>query len=118
MTKELEEQLLNSIAADETALGEDECLFPGRCCMPGDHYTSECHTAEDMMMQDIQNMQGELDEACARIATLEAENARLREALMNLCDAATLGECKKDSEGRECVALIEAREVLAGKEGA
>lgn len=22
------------------------CLFPSECCMPGEHITSECHTAE------------------------------------------------------------------------
>jgi hypothetical protein len=22
------------------------CVMPGRCCMPGMHYPSECHTAE------------------------------------------------------------------------
>lgn len=22
------------------------CLFPGKCCMPGEHMRSECHTAE------------------------------------------------------------------------
>jgi hypothetical protein len=29
---------------------EDEwgCLFPGECCMPGEHQKSECHTAEDL----------------------------------------------------------------------
>jgi hypothetical protein len=29
---------------------EDEigCLFPGECCMPGEHRKSECHTAEDL----------------------------------------------------------------------
>lgn len=29
-------------------LGEEGCLFPGECCMPGPHYESECHTP-DMM---------------------------------------------------------------------
>ena len=24
------------------------CLFPGKCCMPGEHFVSECHTAEMM----------------------------------------------------------------------
>jgi hypothetical protein len=29
---------------------EDEigCLFPGECCMPGEHHKSECHTAEHL----------------------------------------------------------------------
>lgn len=22
------------------------CLYPGRCCMPGEHFSDECHTAE------------------------------------------------------------------------
>jgi hypothetical protein len=28
---------------------EDEewgCIFPGKCCMPGEHRKGECHTAE------------------------------------------------------------------------
>ncbi len=28
------------------------CLFPSECCMPGPHYTDECHTPE---MLDIAN---------------------------------------------------------------
>lgn len=28
--------------------GEIRCLFPGECCMPGEHRKSECHTAEDL----------------------------------------------------------------------
>jgi hypothetical protein len=24
----------------------EECQFPGRCLMPGDHLSSECHTVE------------------------------------------------------------------------
>jgi hypothetical protein len=28
------------------------CCFPGDCCMPGRHFTDECHTAE--MMEDIE----------------------------------------------------------------
>jgi hypothetical protein len=30
------------------------CCFPGRCCMPGEHLRSECHTAE-MMAQMIED---------------------------------------------------------------
>jgi hypothetical protein len=26
--------------------GEVGCLFPGKCCMPGSHYVSECHTPD------------------------------------------------------------------------
>lgn len=29
---------------------EPGCCFPGRCLMPGEHLSSECHTAE--MMED------------------------------------------------------------------
>ncbi len=38
---------------DEDLLKRDEfgCCFPGRCCMPGYHYTSECHTPE--MMEEL-----------------------------------------------------------------
>lgn len=25
---------------------ESGCLFPSECCMPGQHYTCDCHTAE------------------------------------------------------------------------
>jgi hypothetical protein len=28
------------------------CLFPGQCCMPGEHMTDECHTAEMLMQQE------------------------------------------------------------------
>ena len=31
---------------DETGMGEDRCVFPGRCLMPGFHLSSECHTVE------------------------------------------------------------------------
>jgi len=33
---------------------EEGCCFPGRCCMPGYHMRSECHTAEmmDQMIED------------------------------------------------------------------
>lgn len=33
----------------EFPLGRIGCLFPRECCMPGEHYTSECHTPEDLM---------------------------------------------------------------------
>lgn len=29
------------------------CCFPGQCCMVGEHFTSECHTAE--MMRDYES---------------------------------------------------------------
>ncbi len=29
---------------------DDDCLFPGECCMPGFHQPSECHTP-DMLGQ-------------------------------------------------------------------
>lgn len=31
---------------EESAIGVMGCLFPGQCCMPGEHFTSECHTAQ------------------------------------------------------------------------
>jgi hypothetical protein len=33
-------------------LGEEGCLFPRNCCMPGIHYTSECYTPE--MAEDFE----------------------------------------------------------------
>lgn len=33
----------------ESPLGPMGCLFPGECCMPGEHYESECHTPEHLM---------------------------------------------------------------------
>lgn len=32
----------------EDLLGPEGCLYPDRCCMPGYHWESECHTAEDL----------------------------------------------------------------------
>lgn len=34
---------------DNDLLGPEGCLYPGECCMPGIHYTSECHTLEDLV---------------------------------------------------------------------
>lgn len=31
---------------------EEGCCFPGKCCMPGPHLRSECHTAE--MVRDYE----------------------------------------------------------------
>jgi hypothetical protein len=32
-------------ALDETDEREEfGCVFPGKCCMPGPHFTDECHT--------------------------------------------------------------------------
>lgn len=31
---------------DGGLLEDFDCLFPGNCCMPGLHLTSECHTPE------------------------------------------------------------------------
>lgn len=36
---------------DEESSLEEGCVFPGQCCMPGPHFTSECHTAEMIRMQ-------------------------------------------------------------------
>lgn len=33
----------------EGLLGPEGCLYPDKCCMPGFHWESECHTAEDLM---------------------------------------------------------------------
>ena len=32
-------------AAERMQIG---CLFPGKCCMPGEHLMCECHTVEMM----------------------------------------------------------------------
>ena len=34
---------------------ESGCLFPDRCLMPGLHFTSECHTVEDIELQEEEN---------------------------------------------------------------
>lgn len=41
------------------------CNYPG-CCMPGEHYPSECHNAEDMqaMMRDAFRKEAEEQAAC------------------------------------------------------
>ncbi len=39
----------NERGEDESPLGPEGCCFPGKCCMPGPHYESECHTAEMLM---------------------------------------------------------------------
>jgi hypothetical protein len=36
---------------DERETEDDDqigCCFPGTCCMPGEHFESECHTSEIM----------------------------------------------------------------------
>jgi len=43
----------------ESPLGPEGCLFPGECCMPGDHYESECHTAEMLMAQETEEEQSQ-----------------------------------------------------------
>lgn len=49
---------------EESFLGDEGCLFPGYCCMPGPHFTSECHTPE--MAEDYaRSLRGE-----APVATL------------------------------------------------
>ena len=35
---------------DERERPDTRCQFPGACLMPGDHLSSECHTAE--MLED------------------------------------------------------------------
>ncbi len=34
---------------------ESGCLYPAICCMPGPHYTCECHTAEMMEEQEAEH---------------------------------------------------------------
>ena len=41
------------------------CVFPGKCVMPGEHFASECHTAE--MMQAIADEQGSDQRASLRV---------------------------------------------------
>lgn len=42
---------------DGDILGENTvgCIFPGRCCMPGEHLKSECCTAEMMEQMRQEN---------------------------------------------------------------
>lgn len=47
-----------SLDLEESPLGEMGCLFPSECCMPGEHYTSECHTAEDAEAWHKENAEG------------------------------------------------------------
>jgi hypothetical protein len=49
----------NAEKRSEALQGADDgtgCCFPGRCCMPGEHLRSECHTAE--MMEEYLAEQG------------------------------------------------------------
>jgi|GEM_PF-3549196 len=39
---------------DDSPLGPEGCCFPGKCCMPGPHYESECHTPEMLMAIESQ----------------------------------------------------------------
>jgi hypothetical protein len=47
--------------SDESSAFEPGCLFPGRCCMPSEHFTSECHTAEDMIAQEMEARAPEIE---------------------------------------------------------
>lgn len=40
---------------DDELEEDDGCLFPGECCMPGDHTSDECHTAEMIEQQGDQD---------------------------------------------------------------
>ena len=33
---------------DTGGLGPEGCLYPEKCCVPGFHWESECHTIEDL----------------------------------------------------------------------
>jgi len=44
-------------------LGDEGCLFPGQCCMPGPHYTSECHTPEMLMALETPDAKTPNDQA-------------------------------------------------------
>jgi hypothetical protein len=39
----------------DSVLGEEGCLFPGKCVMSGPHFISECHTAEDILLAMREN---------------------------------------------------------------
>jgi hypothetical protein len=39
----------------DPVLGEEGCLFPDKCVMPGLHYTADCHTAEDILLNMQEN---------------------------------------------------------------
>jgi hypothetical protein len=46
--------------ADDGDNGDEwGCCYPDKCCMPGEHMKSECHTAEDFIAQT----EGEPEEA-------------------------------------------------------
>jgi hypothetical protein len=36
-------------------LGEEGCLFPEESCMPGMHYTGQCHTADMLEEQEAEH---------------------------------------------------------------
>jgi hypothetical protein len=38
--------------ADDGENGDEwGCCYPDKCCMPGEHMKSECHTADDLIAQ-------------------------------------------------------------------
>ena len=43
------DELICGFDDDERGMQDDDakmdCCFPGKCCMPSDHFVSECHTA-------------------------------------------------------------------------
>lgn len=45
LDQDLDRDLDPEDPADDDCL-QSGCLFPGECCMPGEHLTMECHTAE------------------------------------------------------------------------
>jgi hypothetical protein len=45
---------LTDTGGEPSPLGPEGCCFPGKCCMPGPHYESECHTAEMLMALESQ----------------------------------------------------------------
>ncbi|MFO1417254.1 MAG: hypothetical protein U1E83_01155 [Methylotetracoccus sp.] len=76
---------------------DDECLFPGECCMPGDHVPNECHRADDYEASLDDEVQcrhvSAIEKALVQISgglcyfTAEAKHAQLREAQRTLNDA-------------------------------
>lgn len=84
-------------------LGEEGCLFPAQCLMPGIHYTSECHTAEDMESWSSQDKRA------------RAWDRRNKRALRKLAAAGT--GCRADQlmdSERAAIGLAAAAVIAAG----
>lgn len=82
---------------DEGPLGREGCLYPDKCCMPGPHYESECHTVEMLIQEDNTPVHElvakwrEIAEDCKREAeTVNTdEHPRLWSALQGRAEAFT-----------------------------